>query len=119
MTSPSLTNIPDRSPDQARAEIQRKDMAGWHSGPSPAFYMVFNRAGREVCRCDYESDRDAILRIARAHDALVKALEECAADYVSPPCTVQQGFEYARDEFLRRMAVARAALALAKGKENV
>ena len=38
------------------------------------------------------------------------ALQECAADYVSPPCSVAQGAQYTTAEFQRRMRVAAAAL---------
>lgn len=48
------------------------------------------------------------------HVWLVAALEECAAEWKSPPCTVSEGAVYLFQEFARRAELARAALALAK-----
>ena len=113
MTSPALTNTPNRSPEQAREELHRKDMAGWFGARHASDdFGILSRNGREVCRCDYEPDRDAILRIARAHDALVKALEQALH------CIENDGWSdgpYLRDTCRR----IENALALAKGKENV
>jgi len=41
---------------------------------------------------------------------LIAALQECAAEYISPPCSVAQGAQYTTAEFQRRMRVAAAAL---------
>lgn len=38
------------------------------------------------------------------------ALKECAASYVSPPCTVADGIHYLEAEFGRRMNIAAEAL---------
>lgn len=50
---------------------------------------------------------------AEAADAIRRlraSLAICAADYVSPPCTVGQGAAYLGKEFERRAYVARDAL---------
>jgi len=88
--------------------------------------MIFNRSGREVCRCNYESDRDAILHIARAHDALVRALEQAEQGVQAflDMVNIMQKFqalpipavlELAQHNCPIMLADARAALALAKG----
>ena len=38
------------------------------------------------------------------------ALQECAAPFVSPPCTIEQGHVYLAAEFRRRMEIAEEAL---------
>jgi len=39
-----------------------------------------------------------------------EALEQCSAEWMSPPCTVAEGAAYLYEEFARRAEVARAAL---------
>ena len=52
----------------------------------------------------------ALLSSSKRIEELEKALRECGADYISPPCTVTEGAAYVAAEFQRRMAIARAAL---------
>lgn len=49
---------------------------------------------------------------ARLEEAAIlrAALEQCAAPYVSPPCTVQDGYAYLEIEFGRRMTLAAEVL---------
>lgn len=50
--------------------------------------------------------REAATEIER----LRAALRECAADYISPPCTIPQAAVYVGKEFNRRMHIAAEAL---------
>jgi len=56
------------------------------------------------------SEVPILLEAADEIERLRAALRECAADYISPPCTVPQGAAYVAAEFQRRMETARAAL---------
>lgn len=38
------------------------------------------------------------------------ALEQCAGDYISAPCTIEQGHHLLASEFCRRMQIAADAL---------
>jgi len=75
MTSPALTNIPNRTPDQARSERMAHYRADFDDYGE---FCIRCGSGRIVSRHDYQSDRDALLQAARAHHALVEALEDCA-----------------------------------------
>jgi len=97
-------------------------MASWYAPESwcGSPWIISNHNSRVVASFDYKSDRDAILRIARAHDALVRALEECADDLESEINARAAGElprRISRD--MEAVVRARAALVLAKGKENV
>jgi len=52
----------------------------------------------------------AILSLSADLERMREALEQCSADWRSPPCTVEQGATYLFQEFARRAEVARAAL---------
>lgn len=54
----------------------------------------------------YDKFREANRDNARLRTALM----ECAADYMSPPCTIEQGHIHLATEFQRRMNLAAAAL---------
>lgn len=78
---------------QARRQLYREDVAHWYPGKHAhnAFSVMSPRDGHEVARCDRRHDRDAVLAMARSHDALVDALEmirdaddDCRKDSISP-----------------------------------
>lgn len=103
-----------RAEAEAREQIAAADRKGWFPAPHASQgFGILARDGREVCRCYNEMDRDEILRIARAHDAMVTALTEIAThDYT-------QVRVYETDTYLDEyVSIARAALALARGTEK-
>jgi len=122
MTSPALDNIPDRTPDQARADIQRKDMASWWSpdGWCGSPYTIANSSCRIVASCDYESDRDALLQAARAHHALVEALNDCLImiERLKRHARIEDNAGYTYDGRMLKLSdvedAARAVIALAR-----
>jgi hypothetical protein len=71
---------------------------------------------------DYEIAVNAIQanneRLTAERDQLREALKECAADYISPPCTVMEGAAYLAIEFKRRWEIAIAALEQSMRKDQ-
>ena len=52
----------------------------------------------------------ALLSLSAEVERMREALEQCSAEWMSPPCTVAEGAAYLYEEFARRAEVARAAL---------
>ncbi len=115
MTSTSGLKLSDRSELQAREDRERKDRAGWYGVND----LSIKRSDHtRVCMAMSSKDRDLILTMARSYDAMREALIQCAADFISEPCTIPQGYAWAATEFMRRMEIARAALSLANGSKK-
>lgn len=76
---------------------------------------TYKRGQGYLAKC---SERDAnaalIVRAVNNHDALVKALEQCGADFITRPGTVASCAQEVGNEFQRRLEIARAALTGAK-----
>jgi len=55
-----------RTPEQAKADRDRKDRSGWYAGHYPTGeYVIWGLDGRLVCKCRSEADRDFILDCVR------------------------------------------------------
>lgn len=82
----SGSHILDRglTPEQAKADIDRRDRASWFPArhASGAAGIIAGRDGREVGRFDREQDRDVIVAMAKSHDAMRAALE-AAQEFVA------------------------------------
>lgn len=61
-----------------------------------------------------QAEIDRLRGLLKMHAAEIEklraALKECAANYMSPPCTIAEGHIHLATEFQRRMNVAGAAL---------
>lgn len=66
MSASNLT-LESRTPEQAKADRDRKDRASWFPARhgSGEFGILSALDGREVCRCAKEADRDFILDCVR------------------------------------------------------
>jgi hypothetical protein len=65
----------------------------------------------ENARDQLRADRDGATERWKAEaERFRAALEQIAADYISPPCTVAEGAAYLAVEFKRRWEIAIAAL---------
>ena len=75
----TFSNIKDRGMTEAqgRSVVARSDRQSWYPGTQAhhAFAILSRRDSREVCRAGRRDDRDQILALARAHDAMREALE--------------------------------------------
>lgn len=93
---------------QVREEIYRAYLSRWYPGKQAhnSFAIMSPQDGHEVARCDRRQDRDAILAMARSHDALAEALAGLVAGLSEED---QDGLT----EFAPQMQTARAALKLA------
>lgn len=73
-----MSNILDRgmTEAQARHHLSRQDRKSWYPGTRAlgSHGIIANRDGREVARCASRKDRDSIVAMARAHDAMQTAL---------------------------------------------
>lgn len=106
-----MSNIMNRdmTETEGRSHVAKIDRAGWFPGTHAhnAYGILARRDGREVSRSDRRDDRDAILAMARSHDALRSALAGLVAGLSEED---QDGLT----EFAPQMQDARAALKLAE-----
>ena len=76
----TFSNIKDRGMTEAqgRSVVARSDRQSWYPGTQAhhAFAILSRRDSREVCRAGRRVDRDQILALARAHDAMKAALAD-------------------------------------------
>jgi len=66
--SGSNLSLESRTPEQARADRDRKDRSGWYPARSVRgddYLILSPYSGRTVCRCAKEADRDFILDLVR------------------------------------------------------
>jgi hypothetical protein len=68
-----------------------------------------------MTNCDHKK---LICPVVWERDEMLAALRQCAADFVSEPCTLGEAYHIAGQEFLRRMGIARAAIAKAEGQAS-
>ena len=106
----TFSDIKDRGMTEAqgRSVVARSDRQSWYPGTQAhhAFAILSRRDSREVCRAGRRDDRDQILALARAHDAMREALEDLLPK------------SWMKDDTMDHMPgvkKAREALALAKG----
>lgn len=78
MSNSGLDQTITRTPEQARADIARKDAEGFYPARhgSGDFGILAPRDGREVARCHKEDDRDFLILAARNFHSMRQALDE-------------------------------------------
>lgn len=104
------SNILDRGMTipEARAMLAKTDRQSWYAGTQAhhAFAVMSSKDSREVFRAGRRDDRDQILAMVRAHDAMRESLETLV-NYISE--NDQDGLT----DHAEPMTAARAALKLA------
>lgn len=91
-----------------RAERLLEEMSLALDAAQASAAMAHEMVGRKSEQ--YVAERKLNDRITAENTRLREALEQCAAEYRSEPCTVNEGFAHLFGEFGRRAELARTAL---------
>lgn len=121
--TPGLGKIPDRTEQQARDEIARKDRQSWFAvhRVTGEFGIMSRHTGFGVAQCDSREYRDLILTMAKSHDAMLAVVEVLAAlPYFSDISDEDADLVIYKNAgaaiTVRDVRNAKAALALARGQ---